>query len=59
MLTIRSPEGTGTQIQARVAAAFPSAGIHLEQYEKVGALVGKQLALKSTVCARAWGFWGF
>ncbi len=47
LLTLRSPEGTGTEIQKRVAAAFPQAGIEVGQYEKVGALVGKQLALKS------------
>ena len=47
LLTVRSPEGTGPEIQKRIAAAFPKAGVLVGQYEKVGALVGKQLALKS------------
>ena len=47
LLTVRSPEGTGTAIQNRVIGAFPQAKVTVGQYEKVGALVGKQLALKS------------
>jgi SecD/SecF fusion protein len=47
MLTFRSPVDTGVKIQQRLQEAFPQDGIKLGQYDKVGALVGKQLAFKS------------
>ena len=47
LLTFRSPVDTGVKIEQRLQQAFPGAGITLGQYEKVGALVGKQLAIKS------------
>jgi SecD/SecF fusion protein len=47
MLTFRSPVDTGVEIQHRLQEAFPHAGVKLGQYDKVGALVGKQLATKS------------
>ncbi len=46
-LTFRSPVDTGVKIQQAVEQAFPQAGVRLGQYDKVGALVGKQLAIKS------------
>ena len=46
-LTVRSPVDTGKVIQAHLKEAFPSAGLEVEQSDKVGALVGKQLAIKS------------
>jgi SecD/SecF fusion protein len=49
LLTFRSPIDTGVQIQQRLQEAFPKAGIKLGQYDKVGALVGRQLALKSII----------
>ena len=47
LLTLRTPENKGVTAQETLAKAFPRAGVHQEQYEKVGALVGKQLAYKS------------
>ncbi len=47
LLTLRTPEGAGVAAQDQVKKAFPGAGVNVEQYEKVGALVGKQLAYKS------------
>ena len=47
LLTLRTPEGQGVAAQTSIAKAFPQAGVKVEQYEKVGALVGKQLAYKS------------
>ena len=46
-LTFRSPVDTGVKIQRTLQQAFPQYDIRLAQYEKVGALVGKQLAIKS------------
>lgn len=47
LLTFRTPEGTGPEIEGQMKKVFPDAGVKQEQYEKVGALVGKQLAYKS------------
>ena len=47
LLTLRTPENQGVAAQTAIANAFPQAGVKVEQYEKVGALVGKQLAYKS------------
>ena len=47
LLTLRTPESQGVTAQETLAKAFPNAGVKQEQYEKVGALVGKQLAYKS------------
>ncbi len=46
-LTIRSPVDSGKAIQAQLEKSFPNAGLKVEQSDKVGALVGKQLAQKS------------
>ena len=46
-LTIRSPIDSGKTIQAQLEKSFPNAGLKVEQSDKVGALVGKQLAQKS------------
>lgn len=46
-LTIRTPADTGIGVQKRLAEAFPQAALKVEQYDKVGALVGEQLAIKS------------
>ncbi len=46
-LTIRSPIDSGKAIQAQLEKSFPNAGLKVEQSDKVGALVGKQLAQKS------------
>ncbi len=46
-LTLRSPVDTGKTIQPQLEKSFPDAGTKLEQSDKVGALVGKQLATKS------------
>ena len=47
LLTLRTTENSGVVAQSRLKEAFPGAGVKVEQYEKVGALVGKQLAYKS------------
>jgi SecD/SecF fusion protein len=36
-------------VQQQLVKSFPNAGLRVEQYEKVGALIGKQLAIKSLV----------
>jgi SecD/SecF fusion protein len=46
-LTFRSPVDTGVVILKRLQEAYPQDGVKLGQYDKVGALVGKQLATKS------------
>lgn len=46
-LTIRTPAETGIGVQKRLGEAFPQAALKVEQYDKVGALVGEQLAIKS------------
>ncbi len=48
-LTVRSGSETGTKVQAQLMKTFPDAGLHLEQYNHVGALVGKKLAIQSLV----------
>lgn len=48
-LTFRTPVETGLRVQKRLQQAFPQAELKVEQYDKVGALVGKQLAIKSLV----------
>ena len=49
LLTLRTPENQGVAAQQAITKAFPGAGVKVEQYEKVGALVGKQLAYKSAL----------
>ena len=46
-MTIRSPVDTGRTIQAQLIKSFPGNGLKVEQSDKVGALIGKQLATKS------------
>ncbi len=48
-LTLRTPVETGLRVQKRLQQAFPQAALTVEQYDKVGALVGKQLAIKSLI----------
>ena len=49
LLTVRSAADTGLKVEQQIEKAFPDAGLHLEQHNTVGALVGKQLAIKSMV----------
>jgi len=49
VLTIRSPEGTGDQIASHLKAAFPEAGIEQTGLDRVGPVVGKELARGSLV----------
>ena len=49
LLTVRSAADTGLKVAQQIEKAFPAAGLKLEQHNTVGALVGKQLAVKSMV----------
>jgi SecD/SecF fusion protein len=46
-VTVRSPSGTGEQIAQHLTEAMPGAGFTVQQVEKVGGLVGAELARKS------------
>lgn len=46
-IEIRSPINTSDHIQQRLTEALPSAGLKVERSERVGALVGGELARKS------------
>lgn len=46
-IEIRSPVGTSDKIQQRLAEALPAAGFKVERSERVGALIGGELARKS------------
>lgn len=45
--TIRSPQGTGEKLAESLKAKFPEADFRIEQVEKVGSLVGGELARNS------------
>ena len=45
--TIRSPQGTGEKLAESLKAKFPEAEFRIEQVEKVGSLVGGELARNS------------
>jgi len=49
LISIRSDEGTADKIRKRLQEALPTAGLHFEQTDHVGALVGKELASKSAL----------
>ena len=46
-IEIRSPVGTSDKIQQRLGEALPAAGLKVERSERVGALVGGELARRS------------
>lgn len=46
-ITVRSPVNTSDAIERQVAQAMPGAGFKVEQSERVGALVGGELARRS------------
>nr|MDQ3622519.1 protein translocase subunit SecD [Verrucomicrobiota bacterium] len=48
-VTIRSPHDTGEKIEAHLKQKFPEAKLRLEQAEKVGSLVGGELARNSLI----------
>jgi SecD/SecF fusion protein len=48
-LTVRSPHNTSAKISAHLMEKFPQAGYRLEQSEKVGSLVGSELARNSLI----------
>ena len=56
-ITIRSPINTSEAIQGRVRQALPNAGFAVERSERVGALVGGELA-KSSLWALGIGIFG-
>src|SRR5205085_8697162 len=43
-ISVRSPLNTSEQIEKQVQQALPAAGLKVEQSERVGALVGAELA---------------
>ncbi|HLW35357.1 MAG TPA: protein translocase subunit SecF [Chthoniobacterales bacterium] len=49
LIGIRSDAGTADKIRARLQEALPDAGLKFEQTDHVGALVGKELASKSSL----------
>lgn len=48
-ITIRSPLNTSDKVEGQVMQALPAAGFHVERSERVGALVGGELAKSSLV----------
>jgi SecD/SecF fusion protein len=48
-ITIRSPLNTSDKVEAQVTQALPAANFHVERSERVGALVGGELAKSSLV----------
>jgi SecD/SecF fusion protein len=48
-ITVRSPLGTSDAITARIAEAMPDAGLRAEGAERVGPLVGRELARSSLI----------
>lgn len=48
-LTIRSAPGTSPQIETHLKSAFPDAGLRVEQNDKVGKLIGGELARSSLI----------
>jgi len=49
LISIRAESGHSTQIQAILAEKLPSSGIKIEQVDQIGALVGKELAYRSSL----------
>ncbi|MBS0660352.1 MAG: protein translocase subunit SecD [Verrucomicrobia bacterium] len=49
VMTVRSEFGSGEKIREQVQKSFPDAGLKFEQLDRVGALVGKELALRSLI----------
>ncbi|MHA3771423.1 protein translocase subunit SecD [Verrucomicrobiota bacterium sgz303538] len=47
--TIRSAKDTGQKIEEHLKSAFPQAGFKVEQFEKVGSVVGGELARNSLI----------
>src|SRR3984893_1610260 len=56
-ITIRSPLNTSDKVEKQVTQALPAAGFHVERSERVGALVGGELA-KSSLIALGLGILG-
>jgi preprotein translocase SecF subunit len=56
-ITIRSPLNTSDKIEKQVTQSLPAAAFHVERSERVGALVGGELA-KSSLVALALGILG-
>src|SRR5246500_225803 len=56
-ITIRTPLNTSDKVEKQVMQTLPSAGFHVERSERVGALVGGELA-KSSLVALALGILG-
>jgi SecD/SecF fusion protein len=56
-ITIRTPLNTSDKVEKQVMQTLPSAGFHVERSERVGALVGGELA-KSSVIALGLGILG-
>jgi len=48
-ITIRSPLNTSDKVEKQVTQALPAAGFHVERSERVGALVGGELAKNSLI----------
>ncbi len=48
-ITIRSPLNTSDKVEKQVMQMLPAAGFHVERSERVGALVGGELAKRSLV----------
>ena len=49
LISIRADSGTADRIKARLSESLPDVGLHFEQTDHVGALVGKELATKSAL----------
>jgi SecD/SecF fusion protein len=56
-ITIRGPLNTSDKMEAQVTKSMPAAGFHVERSERVGALVGGELA-KSSLVALGLGILG-
>jgi SecD/SecF fusion protein len=56
-ITIRSPLNTSDKVEKQVTETLPAAGFHVERSERVGALVGGELA-KSSLVALGLGILG-
>src|ERR1700730_18319814 len=56
-ITIRSPLNTSDKVEKQITQTLPAAGFHVERSERVGALVGGELA-KSSLIALGLGILG-
>jgi SecD/SecF fusion protein len=56
-VTIRTPVNTSDKVEQQIMQSMPSAGFHVERSERVGALVGGELA-KSSLIALGLGILG-